>query len=357
MNQTIRSLLWGCASIGVGLTTLELTVRADDWAQHGVPLSAPAVTLADLVVRDSLGLHARAGARFRQFRINAAGFRGPEVDLRDSSAVRVVTAGASETFGLYEPENEEWPRQLEGLLRRECRTPVVVLNAAFAGMSLPTVQQDYERRLSGFSPRVVVYYPTPMQYLEGADLPKAATPGGEALPMSPWRPRAAPRLRDAIKRAVPEPFLDLLRQLDTRRQLKEAGTIAKSLAEPERLDAFDRDLRALVGSYRRGGSEPVLVIHRHRFRDTTSTDDRRLLRAWERFYPRYTAAALLQFDEGAAERIRNLGRDSSVTVVDPLPALLPLGDAAFADFSHFTAKGSEAMAGEIGRAIAPKVCR
>jgi hypothetical protein len=357
MSRILGLVSWGAASVAVVVAAFELTVRVDDWAQHRVPITAPAVSIADLVVRDSLGFHARAGGQFRQFRINSAGFRGPEVDLGDTSSLRVATAGASETFGLYEPKDKEWPRQLEGLLRSECRQAVTVLNAAFAGMALPTVQQDYERRLRRLSPRMVVYYPTPMQYLEGVELPKASPPGGPPAPLSAWRARAVPRLRDALKRAVPEPMLDILRQLDTQRQLKAAGTTAKPRAEPERLEAFDRDLRALVGAYRGGGSEPVLVIHRHRFRDTTSVEDRRLLRAWERFYPRYTAGALLQFDDQAAERIVRLGRDSSVTVVDPLPALASLGGAAFADFSHFTEKGSEAMARVIAGAIQPMLCR
>jgi hypothetical protein len=350
-------MAWGTGCAAVVLAAFELTVRVDDWAQHGVPLAAPAVSMGDLMVRDSLGLHARAGWRFRQFQINAAGFRGPEVDLHDSTTIRVVTAGASETFGLYEPQNREWPRQLEGLLRSECHAPVNVLNAAFAGMSLPTVRQDYELRLRRLAPRMVVYYPTPMQYLEGADLPKAAAPSREAAPVSAWRARASPRLRDALKRALPEPVLDVVRQFDTKRRLKAIGATAKIRAERARLDAFDRDLRALVGAYRFGGSEPVLVIHRHRFRDTTSVEARRLLRAWERFYPRYTAGALLEFDEQAAERMLRLKEDSSVLVVDPLPSLAPLGDAAFADFSHFTEKGSEAMARVIARSIGPMLCR
>lgn len=351
---------WVLASLAVGAVALEGTVRLDDWAQHGVPLTARAVSLGDLVVRDSLGLHARAGEQFRQFRINSAGFRGPEVNLAAPAQVRIVTAGASETFGLYEPANKEWPRQLQDSLLAACGDGegqrLVVLNAAFAGMALPTVRQDYELRLRPLQPRVVVYYPTPMQYLEAAELPKASAPAAVAKPLDPWGVRAIPRFRDALKRAVPEPLLDLLRQLDTRRTLAAVGAKAKTVPEPERLEAFDRDLRGLVGSYRAGGSTPVLVIHRHRFRDTSSVENRRLLRAWERFYPRYTAGALLAFDDSAAARMRQIGRDSAVAVVDPLPGLIPVRDSAFADFSHFTARGSAVMAEAVATAVRPLVC-
>jgi lysophospholipase L1-like esterase len=349
---------WLAASLVVGALALEGTVRLDDWAQHGVPFTARATSLGELIVRDSLGLHARAGGQFRQFRINRAGFRGPEVDLSMPGQLRIVTAGASETFGLYEPAGKEWPRQLEDSLHTSCGDRrAVVLNAAFAGMALPTVRQDYERRLRPLQPQLVVYYPTPMQYLEAAELPRAAAvSAAPPAPLSPWRLRTVPRFRDAVKRAVPEPLLDVLRQLDTKRQLSAAGTKAKAEAEPERLEAFDRDLRGLVGSYRAGGSAPVLVIHRHRFRDTSSAADRRLLRAWERFYPRYTAGALLAFDDSAAARMRRIAADSGIAVVDPLPGLEPVRDSAFADFSHFTARGSAVMAGAVAGAVRPLVC-
>lgn len=356
-SPPLRRAGWAVACLLVGAVALECTVRLDDWAQYGVPFASPARRLGELLVRDSLGLHARPGGQFRQFRINAAGFRGPEVNLTVPGQLRIVTAGASETFGLYEPAGKEWPRQLEDSLRVSCgANRVVVLNGAFAGMSLPTVRQDYERRLRPLKPQVVVYYPTPMQYLESAELPKAAAPAAESPPLQPWGSRAVPRFRDAFKRAVPEPLLDLLRQLDTRRQQTAAGTKARLAAEPERLDAFDRDLRVLVGSYRAGGSAPVLVIHRHRFRDTSSTADRRLLRAWERYYPLYTAGALLAFDDSAAARMHRLGADSGIVVVDPLPSLEPVRDSAFADFSHFTALGASAMAASVAGAVRQLVC-
>lgn len=351
-------VFWTAIGLLVGAIALEGTVRLDDWAQHGVPLTAPAIGLGELAVRDSLGVHARAGAQFRQFRINRAGFRGPEVVLTTLGPERIVTTGASETFGLYEPENKEWPRQLEDSLRVSCGDgKVTVLNAAFAGMALPTVRQDYDLRLRALKPRVAIYYPTPMQYLEDAELPKPALPtNGAGSQLPAWRLRAVPRFRDAFKRAVPEPLLDLVRQLDTRRKLAAVGAKARNEAETERLDAFDRDLRGLVGSYRAGGSTPVLVVHRHRFRDTTSVADQRWLRAWERFYPRYTARALLAFDDSAAARMRLIGADSGVAVVDPLPALAPIRESAFADFSHFTALGSAAIAATVAKAVGPVVC-
>lgn len=349
-------VLGGLLALVAGAVAFEGTVRLDDWARFGTPLASGASSLGDLVVRDSLGIHARPGGAFRQFVINRRGFRGPETAALPEPALVIAASGASETFGLYERAGGEWPRQLEDTLRARCAVPVQVLNAGFAGMALPTVIQDVERRLAPLRPDVGVYYPTPAQYLE-AERPVATPPVTHPTPPPPpWRLRAVPRTRDALKRAVPEAALDLVRRLDTRRQrqaLADARTGAHADTVPrDRLAAYEEDLRRLVGVYRRAGITPVLVVHQHRFADTVSQEARRTLRAWERFYPRYSGRVLLAFDDSAAVRTRWVARDSQLLVVDPRAALRARGTAAFADFSHFTDDGATLFGGAVAAAVA-----
>lgn len=350
-NQTVRAIVAGVA----GLLALETTVRVDDWAQFGVPPFSPAVSLAELIVRDSLGLHQRPGAIYRQFRINELGFRGEELGA-DFGGLIVVAAGASETFGLYEAPGYEWPSQLERLLRDECTEDVRVLNAAFAGMSLPTIEQDFVRRISRFKPSVVIYYPTPMQYIGGDSVRAAATASGAPAPLNPFRSRALPRFRDAFKRATPEPVLDLARRFLIVRSRQSKGVVPKEAVEASRLAQYLLDLERLVRTYRSGGAEPVIVVHRNRFSETRSSDARRLLRAWERFYPRYTGQAIVDFDEMAGRETLELGRRLGVTVIDPLPGLRARGEAAFADFSHFTDSGSRVVAEAVRDGVRPLIC-
>lgn len=354
MVPSPKSLLVGSAALLTAAFSLELTVRIDDWAQFGVPLSAPAIGIEELAIRDSLGFHARPGTVFRQFRINALGFRGPELQPRDTSSYLIVTAGASETFGLYESQGKEWPRQFADSLAG-CAVPVQVANAAFAGMSLPTVRQDFERRVSRFSPDMVVYYPTPMQYLY--DLPPTAAPptGDVAPPLPVFRSRALPRFQDAAKRGMPQPALDLFRRLEMSRARSASGSRPSNEVEPERLSIFERDLRRLVGVYRAAGAVPVLVVHANRFADTTSVESRRLLAAWERFYPRYTGVAIVRFDRLAAERTLQVASDSGVLAVDPRAALLAT-KGAFNDFSHFNDAGSAVVGGMAARAVSAVAC-
>ena len=355
MLSPAKTLLSSVVAVVVAACSLELTVRVDDWAQFGVPLTAPAISIAELAVRDSLGFHARPGTTFRQFRVNSLGFRGPELETLDTAQYLIVTAGASETFGLYETQGKEWPRQFADSLAR-CGADVQVANSAFAGMSLPTVRQDFERRLRRLSPDMMVYYPTPMQYLEELPLTPAAPEPNSVPPLPRVRSRALPRFRDAAKRGMPQPALDLLRRLDMWRARSATGSRASNEVEPERLEVFERDLRGLVGAYRAAGAVPVLVVHANRFADTTSIESRRLLTAWERFYPKFTGLAIVRFDRLAAERTLQVARDSGLLAVDPRSELLAT-KGSFSDFSHFNDAGSAVVGGMTARAISEMVCR
>lgn len=355
MARVVRLLAQCIGFAATVLVSLELTVRFDDWSQFDVPLLARPIGLDDLAVRDSLGLHARPSTQFRQFRINSLGFRGAEVDLKSKRGTLVVASGASETFGLYEKNGGEWPRQMEDSLRA-CGADVTVLNAAFAGMSLPTVEQDFMLRLKSMNPAVVVYYPTPMQYL--STLPLRATPPSTEPPrdLPVLRSRALPRFRDALKRAVPDPVLNALRGLLLQRSRGASGTVPAQQVEGFRVAAFESDLRRLIGIYRAAGVTPVLVIHRNRFAEMQSQEARMWLRAWERFYPRYTGEAIVRFDSAAALRVLAVGTDSAVTVVDPLDGLRSIGSAAFSDYSHLTSNGAAIVGGLAARALRGALC-
>ncbi|MEO5800619.1 MAG: hypothetical protein ABIZ70_09300, partial [Gemmatimonadales bacterium] len=74
--------------------------------------------------------------------------------------------------------------------------------------------------------------------------------------------------------------------------------------------------------------------------------DNKILRAWERQYPRATGAALVNFDSVAAGIIRQVATDSAVALVDAWQSFHQINaHASFADFSHFTDRGAAAMAG------------
>src|SRR5262245_28100105 len=103
LRPRLTVICGGLTLVGVFLAASEAAARVDDWRRFGVPLSNPYTSLEDLLVRDSLGTHARPGAVFKQFRIDSLGFRRKaSADSRLAPRPLVIATGASETFGLYE---------------------------------------------------------------------------------------------------------------------------------------------------------------------------------------------------------------------------------------------------------------
>jgi len=169
-------------------------------------------------------------------RINAAGYRGPELPLeRTPGVVRIAALGDSSTFGLEVRAEEAWPAQLAAELEsRGMRAEV--LNAGVVGY---TVRQGIERYLALVRP----YRPDVVVAAFGAFNDHVAAKG----------------LPDDEKIAQRKAYSGLARVRDRLRVelrvLHLAGLVA------ERLSGFDRDaMRVELNKQRRAQSklEPVM---------------------------------------------------------------------------------------------------
>src|SRR5687768_9139130 len=105
----------GLAALFVGV--FELACRVEDWVRYRTPIDSPFTSQTDLVMHGPDGAHGRPNARYQKWVMNGLGMRGPAATVERAPGVaRVVTVGASETFGLYESPGREYPRQLEDTL-------------------------------------------------------------------------------------------------------------------------------------------------------------------------------------------------------------------------------------------------
>jgi hypothetical protein len=339
--------------------SLEAACRIEDWVGYRTPIFALERSQADLLIRDAMGMHGRPGGRYQKWLLNSFGMRGPEVSrVKPARVIRLVTAGASETFGLYESPGREYPRQLEDSLNAHLKTDrgacgqwrAEVLNAAMPGMSLPTMDQDVRLRVRGLSPDFVVLYPTAAAYLEDA-VPTPARPdslshSGARLPRSyAFHLRFADRIRTQIKLLLPTAIQDMIRRHEISVMLKEHPLGWRFDSVPsDRLTAYETDLRHAIGTVRSIGAIPVLVTHANRFVGFRELDSA-ALRQWEKFYPRASGRTIVAFDSAARLETIRVARDSQTVFVDLAPVLARSKGAAFADYSHFTDLGA-ALAGE-----------
>lgn len=93
------------------------------------------------------------------YRVNAAGLRGPEVEEeKPAGRRRVAVLGDSITFGYWVAEEDAYPRQLEGLLRTAGprSVPVEVLNFGVPGYNLEQSLEALRARALRFGPDAVV---------------------------------------------------------------------------------------------------------------------------------------------------------------------------------------------------------
>jgi hypothetical protein len=364
-RSRLRRLIAAAGLVAVSLIAVELTCRVEDWITYGTPLFSRVTTLNDLVIRDADGMHGRPNVRYQKWRMNGLGLRGgPATPLPPPGTTRIIAVGASETFGLYESPDKEYPAQLGDSLRARgargaCRLAsggrVEVLNAAFPGMSLPTIEQDIRLRLKRFRPDVILIYPAPAGYLDELP-PRAAKPDSTSLHVEfPWTRalhlRMLDRLRAQIKEALPDVVKTALRR-------REAEQFAASHpagwrfdgVPTDRLASYGQDLQGVIAAGRAIGATPVLVTHANVFVGRAGVDET-LLQAWQKFYPRADGPTIIAFDSASRDLTREIGAREGVLTIDAASRLAAMPVKAFGDFVHFTDLGAAGMAAVISDAL------
>jgi hypothetical protein len=260
-----------------------------------------------------------------------------------------MTVGASETFGLYESPERDYPRQLEALLRRESGlASASVVNIALPGMRIGRTAY-LERSLQKAPSQWVLLYPTPANYI-GTTVGFCAQPQpAQALP-EPERadPRLKGKLVTLLKQHLPLEVMTLLRRASIRwaeRHLAVMDTLPEAT-----LDAFVADVDCALQAAQRHGARVVLSTHPNFFGPELAAGDGAALTAWRSFYPELREAGFLDMERRANERLRQLAAQRGVPLVDAA-AQIPGGAQTFADFVHFTDAGAERMAALVMQAI------
>ncbi len=113
----------------------EVCARVEDYVEDGAPIFGN-YGMSSMLTEDTDGVVGRPYGHFGKWKLNALGYRGPDIH---KDTVKIICVGASETFGMYESLGMEYPRQLEQVMRaRHPELQVEVINVAYAGQSLRT---------------------------------------------------------------------------------------------------------------------------------------------------------------------------------------------------------------------------
>jgi hypothetical protein len=337
-----RSLHWIALAI-LFVLVLEVCARVDDRLRWNAPLLG-AYSNATLTTSDQYGRHARPRAQFQKWRINSHGFRGPEIAMqKPPGIVRVVVAGASEAFGLYESPGMEFPAQMQTLLDTAQPGRYQVLNAACPGMTPLRIAFYYGAWIRRFEPDILVFYPTPAFYLD-VEPPVAGKGMGQPTKATARESfRIGHKAIVVIKRFIPRRIQTQIQRWAIHRTVGKypAGWVWTT-PPPERIELFRAHCLALIDQVRRNGTRVILATHGTRSLSHGPADDGSLA-AWRKYYPRAAGTTLLQMERAANDTIRELGRSLGCPVVDVQNAI-PAEARFYADFSHFTDEGARSVA-------------
>jgi lysophospholipase L1-like esterase len=331
------------------VSVLEVCCRVDDAFTYGAPFSG---TYNDqsLYTTDKIGKWGKPAGRYQGWQLNSLGFRGPE--LRPGT-LRIVCFGASETFGLYEAPDQEYPRQLERDLNDWAGVSTFqVVNAAYPGETLKTATLRVAQVVSEVHPSYALIYPALAEYIDIAPVEASSAFAGNATALSDRNVdlRIVNRIRDLLKATLPENLQSKLRQLEIQRE--SAHMVVMDRMPEENVERFREDLTGLLHKLREYHVQPVLVTHATTFGPVLSARDRDLLTSWRKFYPMLKESGFIDMEGRLNEVIRKTAVHEKLPIIDAASEM-PHGPEYFADFVHFTTAGAQVIAAELAAQLKP----
>ncbi len=358
-NSKLRSAIrFGGKLVAFGLPfvlTLEVATRLDQYFRYGAPLLGSYTYDAALYERDELGIKGKPYGRFEKWTLNGFGLRGPEIQAtKTEGTVRVVSVGASETFGLFETPEHEWPRQLEARLRRG-NQDVEVLNASIAGMGLRRRLEFFKNRILVLQPDVALLMLEYSSYVgiviaeERDSLRRLEGPARAALDFS-LSPRIVKKTKDAVIPRLPAPvrklYQDLLigfRVSRIRASLGAEFASYRSVREAE-IEEYEEDLIGFLELTRGQGIEPVILIPALLINETS-------LRDFNANFPYLANSWMNEARELFPAIARRIGAEHGARVIDLSMAVTGREEELMMDMFHFNDEGAAIVANAIAQEI------
>ncbi|RIL03469.1 MAG: hypothetical protein DCC71_15105 [Proteobacteria bacterium] len=280
--------------------------------------------------------------------INAHGFRGEDWSVaKPPGVVRVVTLGASSTFGYHDRDDETYPHYLERDLAEACPA------RRFEVINLGIPHLDAEQILALFVDEALALDPDVVTFYEGIN---DAQGGG-------WRAPTAPSLASRVRRAVREHLLlaALLADLRAKKSFTADEVAAHVGGKAER---FLASLAQIREQSRERGIELAVVTQQAQSGMKTREEMRGLrygeevARIRERLASQGEIASgelyLLAHDE-LMRALRGWSAANGVTLVDGIAALDARRDT-MVSWVHLNAEGNRILSRAIASALLPRVC-
>jgi lysophospholipase L1-like esterase len=316
-----------------------------------------------LAEEDSSGIyHNVPNMRYGKWEINSLGFRGKEIDLeKKEGQMRIVCLGVSETFGVYEGKDQEWPSQLGQMLKDQFPR-VEVVNASVIGLNLKKNKDYIEKYVYPLKPDIMILVQTFLIYTQelmraeekkhwvnNVKDKKVKIPT-KVEPCTVTPDRVLPKLGETIKRYLPEWLFTTIRRwmLHERMRRKERKHLPNKepMGEvPEHVILeFKRDLRSFVCYLKEKQIVPVLSTYPCLLTPFNKDIYKDILLATRVvFCIELSEEGILDAARKSNDAVRRIAKEENVVLVDN-DYLFPKTLEYFIDNFHYTDKGAEFMA-------------
>jgi|GEM_PF-1173709 len=273
--------------------------------------------------------HLRPGAKLSGARynieINQHGFRGPELQRRQSNTVRVWFIGGSTTFDIYASSNETtWPA-LTGAALQEAwpDKKIEIINAGVPGETIRGNRQDFQNYYGRITPDILVIHAGPN------DL-RSSSIHARGLASEP---PPGPLHRLATFRLLSRKF-----QLQRIPQSWHNREIDHPLWE-----RIETDIRHFIAAAEQKGVKVVLATHAHRAKTKSTGRSAAIQVAEGTRLLRMDAVSVIKTFKQYNDMIRGIATEQGLPVID-LRDKIPASSKYFGDHTHFSARGSRLAA-------------
>ena len=314
-----------------------------------------------LLEEDSSGIiHNVPNAKYEKWEINSFGFRGKEINLeKREDQFRIVCLGASETFGLYESKDKEWPSQLGEMLKDQFPR-VEVINASVIGLNFNKRKDYVEKYILPLKPdimiilnqRFVLFVKDMIRGLGRGDSVNQVKEREIKNPIKVLlsRGKALSKLDKAIGRCLPKSLSTAISMWRLREKIRRKEK--RHLVNKEPMDEvpgnivleYEKDLRLFIQYLKENNILPVLSTYPSLITPFNKEFHKNLLLATRHvFCIELSENGLMDASRKLNDAVRRVGEEHHLLFVDN-DRLIPKTLEYFGDNFHYTNKGAEFIA-------------
>jgi lysophospholipase L1-like esterase len=366
-HRRLNKITTTCLSLVLFVLTIEIAARVDDKVKYGAPFLGR-YSFHLLKATDSDGIKVNVpNSSFEKWKINQFGFRGPQIALqKPEGTIRIACMGLSETFGMYESPDKEWPRQLASILNQY--EDFEVVNTSVPGLLLNEYSRYIEKYVLAIHPDVIILYLNPFPYAVGANKFSKRQSASTEKPTTTVRRsksitnlvnfdlRVIPKIKQAIKRILPQQTLKRYRLWQMERQITSIqarrlnGAKPLDVAPPDSLNSFRHDIEELfrfLNAHKIDvilSSYPVLISNRNLDEYPEIFLDHR------RFYVELSLEGIIDVAKQFNEILKTTASRYSIPFIDN-SSVIPKNTRHFADNVHYTDEGANLVAKNFAKYI------